>query len=94
VAIEKYLVVEFRSPAPFAKSDFWSQTNPNVDINAVVTNTLDGSEFIVTVELHITHIDVPTRYPFNPNTKLTFAINGDLTEKPDYYTGSFKFTAH
>lgn len=89
VHIEKYLLVEFLSPVDFHASDFWSQTIPNVDITAVVTNTPKGNEVQVEVKLYFKE-----PYTTSPDTKLYFAINGNIAEDPKHWTGSFKLTAH
>ncbi|POR33717.1 Uncharacterized protein TPAR_06093 [Tolypocladium paradoxum] len=88
VTVQKFLGVEFLSPATVAATDINVLTNPWVQVTPEVTNEqIDSSTFSITAKLNVDNSVSLT------GTTITIGINGDLTKDSDRYTTSFVFVA-
>src|SRR6266566_388817 len=71
VTVEKYLGIMFKSPASVANTDFYSSTDPWVEITPDITSQqIDASTFLVTAKLEFHN-------PYTFNAKETLTFNGD-----------------
>ncbi|KAB8222576.1 hypothetical protein BDV33DRAFT_201279 [Aspergillus novoparasiticus] len=84
VSINKFLCVDFKSPATVA--DPWGPMTITTEKLREAKNP-DGT-FSVTLKLNI-----EGGHKFDPTDTITFPINGDITKKPDPYTSSFTLIA-
>ena len=86
VKVNKYFIVNFKSPAHIGNSDFNGVTHPWVDITPDISNQQIGTMFLVTAKLNF-----HDPYTFNGQETFTFYINGDLGSDPaqKQYTETF-----
>ncbi|UKZ66240.1 uncharacterized protein TrAtP1_007414 [Trichoderma atroviride] len=89
VTINDFFGTVFKSPARLGKNDIVVGTNPWQEVTPDVTvNQIGDSTFLVIVRL-----EFKGPYTFNLSDTISFGINGDLTDDPDFYQNSFSFEA-
>ncbi|KAK1241187.1 hypothetical protein MKX08_001161 [Trichoderma sp. CBMAI-0020] len=89
LTINKGLGTAFKSPARVGEKDITVATNPWQEVTADVKVTqIADSTFLIMVWLQF-----KGSYTFNTSDTITFGINGNLTDDPDFYRNSFHFYA-
>lgn len=84
VSISSYIAVSLKSPAPIKKTGINVTTSPWTEFEATVTNEqIDSSLYSSLVE-----IKFEKAYKFNAADVIQIGIDGDLTQKTEYFIDS------